>query len=254
MPHKPLAASGEFYTPESKDDLYADVIRELDWSTGEIIKALEEGEILDRTIVIFLSDNGATYGGNNRPLKGRKHDNWEGGVRVPFMARYPELLPQGKVIETPCWSADIFPTLLSMCGIGWPDNLVLDGENITDVLLGESQEHGPVFTMKQDKIKTIRKGKWKMYIGKPVFYKPVDLETWSDWRAPDGKTIIAPFEQATPAQYPGIKPMKMEGDVFLFNLDQDIAEMTNVAGSHPEIVEELEQLYNAFIISLDEEK
>jgi len=253
MPHKPLAASPDFYTPETRDDLYADVIRELDWSTREIINLLEELEILDRTIVIFMSDNGASYGGNTGPLKGKKANNWEGGVRVPFIIRYPESLPSDDVIETPCWSPDMFPTLLSMCGIDLPESLFIDGENIIEILKGNQHEHKAIYTMKGDKIRTIRKGEWKMYIGKPDFYKPVDLTNWVDKRAPDGTTIIAPIEQATPAQYPGIKPLKMDGDIFLFNLKKDISEMSNVAGSYPGVLAELEKEYKAFTSSLRQE-
>jgi arylsulfatase A-like enzyme len=109
MPHKPLAASPDFYTPETPDDLYADVLRELDWSTGQILQALEEEGILDKTVVLFLSDNGATYGGSNLPLKGRKHYTWEGGTRVPFLIRYPEALPGGLTVKEACWSGDVFP-------------------------------------------------------------------------------------------------------------------------------------------------
>ncbi|KKK47664.1 hypothetical protein LCGC14_3152930, partial [marine sediment metagenome] len=253
MPHKPLAASPDFYTPETKDDLYTDVIRELDWSTGEIMNILKELDILDRTIVIFMSDNGATYGGNNRPLKGKKATNWEGGVRVPFIIRYPENLPSGKVVKTPCWSPDLFPTILSMCGIEMPENLYVDGEEILEVLKGNQSEHQAIFTMKGETIRTIRKGEWKMYIEKPGFYRPVDLTNWVDKRAPDGTTIIAPYEQATPAQYPGIKPEKMDGEIFLFNLEKDIAEMTNVSESNPEIVKALQEEYIQFKASLKEE-
>jgi len=253
MPHKPLAASPEFYTPETRDDLYADVIRELDWSTGKILDLLEELNILDRTIVIFMSDNGPSYGGNAGPLKGKKATNWEGGVRVPFIIRYPESLPSGKVVETPCWSPDLFPTLLSMCGIDMPESLYVDGEEINEVLKGNKHEHTAIYTMKGETIRTVRKDAWKMYIGKPVFYKPVDLANWVDKRAPDGKTIIAPYEQATPAQYPGIIPGKMDGEIFLFNLEKDISEMSNVSESYPEIVAELEKEYNAFTSSLKQE-
>ena len=251
MPHKPLAASDEFYTPETEDDLYDDVIRELNWSTGQVLNALEEKGILDHTIVLFLSDNGATYGGSNMPLKARKHYIWEGGTRVPFLIRYPQSLPRGKTVETPCWSADIFPTLLSMTGIELPEDRVLDGENIVEILKGNKKTHPPIFTMRGNEIKTVRKGDWKLFVKKPRFYKPVDLENWSDWRAPDGETILAPFEQATPAQYPGVKPEKMEGDVFLFNVREDISEMNNVAAEHPEMVEELQQEYRDFVASLD---
>ena len=251
MPHKPLAASPDFYTPETKDDLYADVIRELDWSAGEILDVLEELDILNHTIVIFMSDNGASYGGNNRPLKGKKATNWDGGVRVPFMIRYPGKLPTGSRVETPCWSPDLFPTLLSMCGIEMPEGLYVDGEDIAGILRGDVHTHKAIFTMRGGTIRTIRKDQWKLYVESPVFYKLPDLENWVDKRAPDGVTIIAPYEQATPAQYPGIKPMKMDGKTFLFNLETDIAEMDNVAGENPEIVNALKKEYLEFTASMD---
>jgi hypothetical protein len=106
--------------------------------------------------------------------------------------------------------------------------------------------------MRGETIKTVRKGEWKLFVEKPGFYRPVDLATWVDKRAPYGTTIIAPYEQATPAQYPGIKPMKMDGDIFLFNLGNDIGEMTNVAGENPGVIEALEEEYNKFMTSLKE--
>ena len=254
MPHKPLAASPGFYTPETRDDLYADVIRELDWSTGELWKVLEEEGLLDRTIILFMSDNGATYGGSNLPLKGRKHNTWEGGTRVPFLIRYPEILPQGETVRVPAWSGDVFPTLLSMTGIAIPENLFLDGGNIVELLNGTRVDHKPIFTMRGDQIRTVRKGDWKLFVGKPRFHQPVDLETWSDWRAPDGKTILAPFEQATPAQYPGVIPEKMKGEVFLFNLTEDISEMVNLSDKHPDKVTELINELDKFKASLDSAK
>lgn len=166
------------------------------------------------------------------------------------MIRYPGSLPEGGTVSTPCWSADVFPTVLSMAGIALPENLVLDGENIGELLKGNPCDHKAVFTMRGDQIRTVRKGDWKLFIGKPRFYHPVDLETWADRRAPDGKTIIAPFEQATPAQYPGIKPEEMEGETFLFNLREDVAEMHNVADENPGIVAELQQEYEKFRASL----
>jgi len=74
-----------------------------------------------------------------------------------------------------------------------------------------------------------------------------------DKRAPDGVTIIAPYEQATPAQYPGIKPEKMDGETFLFNLEVDIAELNNVSEENPEIVNALKKEYLTFLASLEEE-
>jgi uncharacterized sulfatase len=186
-------------------------------------------------------------------LKGKKATNWDGGVRVPFLIRYPEKLPSGSVVKTPCWSPDLFPTLLSMCGIEMPEDLYVDGEEITGVLRGEVQTHKAIFTMRGGTIRTIRKDQWKLYVENPRFYHPPDLENWVDKRAPDGVTIIAPYEQATPAQYPGIKPVKMDGETYLFNLDDDIGEMNNVAEDNPEIVKVLKEEYAKFMTSLEEE-
>ena len=178
------------------------------------------------------------------PLKGRKHYTWEGGTRVPFLIRYPDRLPRGKTIGTPCWSGDIFPTVLSMTGIAIPDTLVLDGENIEAVLKGQKTDRKAIFTMRGDEIKTVRKGDWKLFIQPPRFHQPVDLKTWSDWRGPDGKTIIAPFEQDTHADYPVVIPEKMEGEVLLFNLREEVSEMNNV--------EALEKEYRDFAATLEE--
>ncbi len=252
MPHKPLAASPAFYTPETLEDLYHDVIRELDWSTGQIMDALKEEGILENTIVIFMSDNGGSFGANNHPLKGKKATNWEGGVRVPFIIRFPGKLPSGSVVEVPCWSLDIFPTLLSLTDIPMPEGLVLDGEEIVEILQGERHTHGAIFTMRNDEIRTVRKGDWKLFLKKPKFYTPVDLTTWSDWRAPDGTSIIAPFEQADPSMYPGVKPEKMKGEKFLFNLGEDISEMVNRSETHPDILAELEKEHLNFLNTLKE--
>jgi len=251
MPHKPLAASEAFYTPETPDDLYADVIRELDWSVSEIMKVLSDEGFLDNTIVIFMSDNGASYGGNVTPLKGKKATNWEGGVRVPFVIRYPEVFPAGTNIDIPCWSPDIFPTLLSLAEIEIPREIFLDGENITEILRGNQEEHKAIFTMKGNNIQTVRKGDWKLFLEKPNFYKQIDLENWVDNRAPDGISIIAPSEQATPAQYPGVRPEYIPGARYLFNVSEDISEMTNQYEANPEKAIELEGLYYEFLESLD---
>lgn len=213
MPHKPLDASKQFYTPETPDDLYADVMRELDWSVGTIIQQLKDLEILDNTILIFMSDNGPWYGGSSGGLKGMKATTWEGGIRVPFMIHYPSIFKEPKKVTTPCWSPDIYPTLLALTNIEKKSKLTIDGQDITEILKGNQSAHPPVFSM-------------------------------------HNSTIIAPFEQATPAQYPGIKPMKSEGDIQLYNLNKDPTESNNLASENPERVKELIQYYEAFKRSL----
>lgn len=246
MPHKPLAASERFYTPDTPNDLYTDVINELDWSVGRIMNELKDLNILDNTIVIFMSDNGPWYGGSTGGLKGMKATDWEGGLRVPFMIHYPKELPKGKLIDIPCWSADIYPTILALAGINRKNNTDLDGEDITDIIKGRQKEHKPIFGMHNNTIMSVRKGDWKLFVQKPKQYKEVDLKTWSDPRAPDGESIIAPVEQATPAQYPGLKPIHSVNDIQLYNITEDPEEEIDLAKQHPDIVEELMQEYQKF--------
>ena len=246
MPHKPLGASGDFFTDGNSKKLYESVIRELDWSTGEIINKLKKLGILENTIVIFMSDNGPWYGGNTGGLKGMKANNWEGGIRVPFIVRYPKEIPQGKTIKTPCWSLDILPTLMKMTNIKTNPNIKLDGKNISSIIKGKSNSHGPIFSMKDTRIRTIRDGKWKLFLLKPDYFKEIDVKKWVDNRAPDGTTIIAPFQQATPDDYPGLKPEKMVGEMLLFDLENDPSETTDLSEKYPKIKEKLIRKYQKF--------
>jgi arylsulfatase A-like enzyme len=96
MPHKPLAAPEEFYS-RTKGRLYADVIRELDWSVGEVLGSLRDLKLENDTMVVFLSDNGAWYGGSTGGRPGMKARPWEGGIRVPMIGRWPGRIPVGTV-------------------------------------------------------------------------------------------------------------------------------------------------------------
>ncbi len=251
MPHKPLAASKDFYTPETPDDLYADVIRELDWSVGEVMNTLKKLDILENTIVIFMSDNGPWYGGSTGGLKGMKARTWEGGIRVPFMVRYPKVFPENELVDVPCWSPDLFPTLFSLTKIIPSVSNTLDGQDITSILQGKDNSHPPVFSMHNDEIMSVRKGDFKLFVNKPHPYRPADLTTWSDPRAPDGVTILAPIKgQATPANYPGVIPGTVENDIQLFNLKKDPTESMDLAKENPAKVKELMQYYEDFQQSL----
>lgn len=247
MPHKPLAASAPFFTDGNSKELYQSVIRELDWSTGAIINKLDKLGILENTILIFMSDNGPWYGGNTGGFKGMKANNWEGGIRVPFIARYPKALPQGKTISTACSSLDIFPTLMALTQTKTNPSIKLDGQNILNIANGKSDSHTPIFSMKDTKIRTIREGKWKLFLSKPDYFKEIDSEKWIDKRAPDGTTILAPFQQSPPADYPGAKPIQMEGEMLLFDLEKDPFESTNLIEKFPNIKEDLIRKYNAFL-------
>ena len=247
MPHKPLAASAGFYTPETPDDLYADVIKELDWSVGEIMKTLKRLDILDNTIVIFMSDNGPWYGGSTGGLKGMKATSWEGGIRVPFIMQYSKMLQGNATVDVPCWSPDLFPTLLSMAKVKPSKTNKLDGQDITEILKGNIKTHPPVFSMHNAEITTVRKGDWKLFVREPKYWKETDLSTWRDPRGPDGTTIIAPvIGQATPADYPGVLPLRFQNKILLFNVKDDPAETVDLSAEKPEKVNELMQEYKKF--------
>lgn len=252
MPHKPLAASPDFYTPDTPDDLYDDVIGELDWSVGQIMDELDKLNLTESTIVIFLSDNGPSWGGSTGGLKGMKGTNWEGGTRVPFIIS-AKGVPQNKTIATPCWSPDIYPTLLNMLDIALPKDRTLDGKNIKEIFTGISTEHDPIFSLRSDRMMTIRSGKWKLFLEKPKYYKGVNpnyLKSW-EFRNPDGETILAPMEQYHPSNYPGERPLESDAFPLLFNLQEDPGETINLADQHPDIVRELQRAYADFLASLD---
>jgi uncharacterized sulfatase len=125
MPHKPLAASTEYYTPETPDDLYADVVRELDGSIGRLLDTLEELGLDDNTLVIFTSDNGPWFGGSTGGLRGMKGRSWEGGTRVPFVARYPGRIMPGILNDAPAAMIDVLPTIAAYAGLELPGDRVI---------------------------------------------------------------------------------------------------------------------------------
>jgi uncharacterized sulfatase len=247
MPHKPLAASVDFYKEGNSKELYNSVIRELDWSTGALINKLRELNILENTIIIFMSDNGPYYGGNAGGFKGMKATSWEGGIRVPFIIRYPQVFPIGKTVNVPCWSLDILPTLMNLTDIKTDSAIKLDGQDINEIIKGNSKEHSPIFSMRDSTIRTIIDGQWKLFLSNPGFYKEIDVTKWKDKRSPDGTTIIAPMNQATPADYPGLKPNEIKGEMLLFDLINDPTESTDLSQKYPQVKEDMLQKYQEFL-------
>lgn len=245
MPHKPLAASEAFYK-KSGAGLYGDVIAELDWSVGEIFKTLKELNLDENTFVIFTSDNGPWYGGHTAGLSGMKSTSWEGGLRVPMIARWPGKIPPQQVIDTVCGSIDIFPTILKQANIKVPTDRIIDGKDLFPVLTEKADSpHTALYSMKGNALFTIRSGPWKLHV-KPSPRRALKTQSkdWIDPRGPDGVTIIAPYEQAMPNQFPGLVSGDQPASMMLFNLKDDPAEQHNVAKQNPKVVARLKKMHD----------
>ena len=243
MPHKPLAASEVFYK-RSGAGLYGDVIAELDDSIGRVLTKLRELRLEERTLVLFTSDNGPWYGGSSGGLRGMKGQNWEGGIRVPLLARWPGQIPAGHVNHEPAIMMDLFATTLTAAGIDLPKDRPIDGRDILPLLTSSAKSpHEGLFSVQGRNLSTIRVGNWKLHPrGTP---RPDNRQTgWIDPRAPDGTTILAPNEQHGPADFPGIKTGDTSTGPALFDLASDPAEQKNVAATNLAVVAQLQARFD----------
>lgn len=249
MPHKPLAASEEFYTPHTPDDLYADVIRELDWSIGQIPGKVKQPGLGENTLVCFLSDNGPWFGGSTAGLRGMKGATWDGGIRVPLIARWPGRIPAGRVNKELCSSIDLFPTICKLAGAKTPDNVKIDGLDIFPLMTSESARgpHEAIFAMSGPELRVIRSGKWKLHVRAPApGFQRLDAAAasrWVDQRGPDGVTLIAQVEQAKPDQYPGVFTGDAGRPMMLFDMESDPGEQHDVSATHPDVVKRMQVLF-----------
>src|SRR5690242_5932685 len=134
FPHIPLAASARF-RGKSPQGLYGDVIEEIDWSVGEVLKTLRETGVERDTLVMLSSDNGPWYQGSPGRLRGRKGSTYEGGVREPFLARWPGRIPRGKTTRALASLMDVFPTVTKLAGGKLPA-APLDGVDMWPLLTG----------------------------------------------------------------------------------------------------------------------
>lgn len=220
LPHVPLFTSPEF-SGASRRGLYGDVIEEIDWSVGQVMEALNDNGIAERTLVFFTSDNGPwltfdTHGGSAGLLRGGKGMTWEGGMREPAIAWWPGTVPAGSVQPAVTSTMDLFSTALAIGGAAEPDDRVIDGRNLLPLLTGDTNEEvrDVYFFYRGTKIFAARKGPWKAHFITQWAYES-DNE-YTDHEAP-----------------------------LLFNLDLDPSEKYNVADQHPDILAEIEQAVQA---------
>jgi arylsulfatase A len=166
FPHIPLAASPRF-RGKSAEGLYGDVVEELDWSVGEVLAAVKKHGLDDNTIVMFSSDNGPWYQGSAGRLRGRKGSTYEGGVREPFIARFPGRIPGGRVSRGVAGTIDILPTVARLCGAPLPPK-PLDGIDIWPLLSGREQqiEREALLYFDGWNLQCARWGKWKLHFAR----------------------------------------------------------------------------------------
>ena len=173
MPHTPWHASSSFRGSSARG-LYGDVIQELDWSMGELVKTLKDHGIFENTIIIYTSDNGPAIwqknGGTTGGLRGSKGNTWEGGMRVPGIISWPARIPAGVTCNQPVSTLDLLPTLSALAGVEMQADLVLDGRDIREILFHPGQVPAEEFEMlfyeRNGGVEAFRKGDWKIHVAK----------------------------------------------------------------------------------------
>ena len=216
MPHVPIFASKDF-KGKSKNGVYGDVLAELDWSVGEILKALQKAGIMNKTLVVFTSDNGPwtmfkEFGGVAKPLRGEKSTTWEGGGRVPCIFYWPGTIKPGTssafIVNT-----DVYASLAALTRSTIKKGQAIDSHDFSGVLLSgaKSTRTNHIYYFRQPM--AYRNGDYKIH-----------FSTRQRTRNPEtGKG----------------EPSRAHKTPLLFNVKEDISESRNIAAEHPELVERL---------------
>lgn len=248
MTHKPLACSEAFYK-KSGAGLYGDALAELDWSVDQVLKRLKDLGLDERTLVVFTSDNGPWYGGSSGGLRGMKSTTWEGGFRVPCIVRWPGRVPAGTVRGELAVTMDLFATALAAAGVPTPSDRVIDGKDLIPLLSDKDHAvHDVVFGQMGPRLSTVRDDRWKLHVLPARDHRPVAQgERWIDPRGPDGVTILAPYEQAHPSEYPGLRTGDETRAMSLFDLEHDPGEQHDVAAEHGDVVARLKARYDQMV-------
>jgi arylsulfatase A-like enzyme len=213
-PHLPLVVSTRCRGKSSLGS-YGDTLVELDLSTGQILQALKENGLDDNTLVIFTSDNGPWFEGSAGRLRGRKGQTYEGGMRVPFLARFPGQIPAGRVVEGMATAMDVMPTLARLCG-GTLPLPPLDGVDVWPMMTGEREtvEREAFLYFDYWDLQCARLGKWKLHLSRHNTFP------WTP--EPAGGRFNLPLP----------KPE-------LYDMEQDAEESYDLADQYPQIVEQI---------------
>ena len=229
--HVPLFPHQDF-VGSSSNGVYGDWIKEVDWSVGEILKALRATGVEKETLVIFTSDNGpwaskGKAGGVSGPLRGAKGCTLEGGVRVPTIAWWPGRVKAGTSSDAVSGTPDLLPTFVTLAG-GKPDpSIKIDGYDLTGVLDGKAEQTNREawYYFGGNKLQAVRSGPWKLAV--------------------TAQSVGMGFKE---------RPADLQRKGRLYNLDEEIGEKTDVSSKHPEVVARLAALAKAMEIEMNENK
>lgn len=201
--------------PDHATRAYAEMMMEMDKGVGQILETLKQLNIDDSTLVMFFSDNGATGPGSCGGLYGMKGTLWEGGHRVPCLARWPGTIPAHSKTKQLASTIDVMPTMLDYAGIGRKGIPELDGISLRSMLEGKTTETPRTMFWEYGKASAVRKGDWKLIVngGKPLKADRSRIPNINWNSSNDGRETIA-----------------------LFDLHKDVNETKNLAAQHPERV------------------
>ncbi len=224
MVHVPLGVSDKF-KGKSKQGMFGDVMMEVDWSVGEVMKALDKYGLTDNTLVIYTSDNGpwlnfGNWAGSTGGLREGKGTSWEGGQREPCIMRWPGVIPAGTICNKLSSTIDILPTLAAITGAKLPEHII-DGVNILPLMKGEIDANPRdvfYYYYRRNSLEAVRKGHWKLVL-------PHSFRTYVGM--PPGHD-----------GFPGPTGTDTTG-LALYNLRRDPGERYNVVDLHPEVVNDI---------------
>ena len=228
FPHLPLFASPDFLG-RSENGTYGDSVEEIDWSTGQILDALDRLDLAGNTLVIFTSDNGSNgrNGGSNAPLAGAKGGTMEGGMRVPMIARFPDRIPANSTCTELATMMDFLPTFCALGSAALPE-AKLDGHDISPLLFGEEGAKSPyeaLYYYRRRQLQAIRWGDWK-------------------WHLP----LESTYPQWTNSENTG---KGRQGK--LVNLASDLKEQKDLASREPDVMQKMRDLADHAIATLGNE-
>ena len=228
MCHIPLAVSSKF-KGKSSQGLFGDVIEEIDWSVGEVLKTLEQNGLTKNTLVIFTSDNGpwlnfGNHAGSAGGLKEGKGSSTEGGQREPCIMKWPGHIPEGTICNKLASTIDLLPTFAAITNSALPVKKI-DGVNILPLMLGDANANPResfLYYYRRNSLEGVRKGNWKLVLAHPG-------RTYHGFAPgkdgfPGGTNENFPFEEA------------------LYDMRRDPGEQYDVKEFYPEVVAELKKI------------